>query len=245
MRRRNVTAFGNVQLSGLLTNAAMRYPAHRCNDESEGMEDNRNTGVVLGGYGLIGAACVRELRQVGFDVVGVGRSKATAWRVLRDIEWRILDLAQASVDDLKRAVGGAHVIVNAAGALQDGLKDDVAAIHESMITRLAIALHGGATRVIQISAAGVRFDSSTEFFRSKARGDALLMASELDWVLLRPTLVLAREAYGGTSLLRASAAMPFTGFDVFPDSRERQSCRCAREDRPAIAAALHRDHGAG
>jgi uncharacterized protein YbjT (DUF2867 family) len=183
------------------------------------MEDNRNTAVVLGGYGLIGAACVRALRQAGFDVVGVGRSKATAWRVLPDIEWRILDLAQASVDDLKRAVGGAHVIVNAAGALQDGLNDDVAAIHESMITRLVIALHGGATRVIQISAAGVRFDSSTEFFRSKARGDALLMASELDWVVLRPTLVLAREAYGGTSLLRASAAMPFTGFDVFPDSR--------------------------
>ncbi len=183
------------------------------------MEDNRNTAVVLGGYGLIGAACVRALRQAGFDVVGVGRSKAAAWRVLPDIEWRILDLAQASVDDLKRAVGGAHVIVNAAGALQDGLKDDVAAIHESMITRLVIALHGGATRVIQISAAGVRSNSSTEFFRSKARGDALLMASELDWVVLRPTLVLAREAYGGTSLLRASAAMPFTGFDVFPDSR--------------------------
>lgn len=177
------------------------------------------TAVVLGGYGLIGAACVRALRDAGFQVVGVGRSEWTARRVLPDIEWRILDLARATSDDLRRAVADADVVVNAAGALQDGLRDDVTAIHETMVARLVAALKGSRTRVIQISAAGVSPNSSTAFFRSKARGDKLLMASGLDHVILRPTLVLARDAYGGTALLRAGAAMPFARFDVLPDTR--------------------------
>lgn len=37
------------------------------------------TALVLGGYGLIGAACMAALTEAGFDVTGVGRSaNATA-----------------------------------------------------------------------------------------------------------------------------------------------------------------------
>lgn len=179
----------------------------------------KKTAVVLGAYGLIGAACARSLANAGFHVVGVGRSKTTAHRVLPDIEWHILDLAAAHVDDLRTIVTGADVVVNAAGALQDGLKDNVVAIHETMMRHLVAALQDAATRVIQISAAGVSEDASTEFFRSKARGDRVLMTSGLDWVVLRPTLVIAPQAYGGTALLRASAAMPLIEFAVLPASR--------------------------
>lgn len=177
------------------------------------------TACVLGGYGLIGADCVRTLRRAGFTVIGIGRSHAAARRVLPEIEWRILDLAEASVAQLQHAAAGADVVVNAAGALQDGLRDDVIAIHETMVARLVAALEGTTTRVIQVSAAGVSTTSSTEFFRSKARGDGLLMASRLDWVVLRPTLVLAREAYGGTALLRAGASVPLVGLQVLARSR--------------------------
>ena len=104
------------------------------------------TAVVLGGYGLIGAPCIRALRNAGFHVIGVGRSKTAARRTLADIEWRFSDLATASVDDLRRVTGGAHVVVNAAGALQDGLRDDVTAIHETMVARLIAALSGSNVR---------------------------------------------------------------------------------------------------
>ncbi|MGD9667651.1 MAG: SDR family oxidoreductase [Hyphomicrobiaceae bacterium] len=179
----------------------------------------RKTACVLGGYGLIGAACARALSQSGFVIIGVGRSETSARQVQADIGWRILDLAEASVEQLRHAVAGADVVVNAAGALQDGLQDNVIAIHETMVARLVAALEGTTTRVVQISAAGVSPNSSTEFFRSKARGDALLMASRLDWVVLRPSLVLAREAYGGTALLRASAAVPLVRLQVLGQSR--------------------------
>lgn len=185
---------------------------------------DRKTACVLGAYGLIGSACVRALSEAGFRVIGVGRSEAMARRIGPHIDWRILDLTQASSEELRATIAGADVVVNAAGALQDGPKDDVAGIHELMIERLVLALKGSQARIIQISAAGVSPQASTEFFRSKAKGDAVLMASGLDWIVLRPTLVLAREAYGGTALLRASAAFPVIGLLVLPQSPVQTVC---------------------
>lgn len=181
------------------------------------MSSNK-TVIVLGGYGLIGSVCMRALQADGFNVIGVGRSTRAARRMSPAITWRVLDLAKASIEDLRVVMSGADVVVNAAGALQDGLRDDCIAIHETLIEHLVAALERSPARVIQISAAGVSTASSTEFFRSKARGDALLMGSDLDWVVLRPTLVLSRDAYGGTALLRASAAMPLVALDVAPQS---------------------------
>ena len=70
------------------------------------------------------------------------------------------------------------------------------------------AMRGTSKKFIQISAAGVSEDASTEFFRSKARGDAALAATDLDFVILRPALVIGSQAYGGIALLRAAAANP-------------------------------------
>jgi uncharacterized protein YbjT (DUF2867 family) len=86
------------------------------------------------------------------------------------------------------------------------------------VATLVEALSGRKTRFIQISAAGVCETASTEFMRSKMRGDRVLMDSALDWIILRPTLVLSPHAYGGTALLRASAAFPVVGLKMLPDT---------------------------
>ncbi|WP_238363951.1 SDR family oxidoreductase [Mesobacterium pallidum] len=164
--------------------------------------------VVLGAYGLIGAACLRELEADGFDVVAVGRDAAAARRVMPDADWRIHDLASLEAAGWSALVAGADVVVNASGALQDAGRDDLSAIHDSAVQRLVAALDGSRTRLVQISAAGVTEDAPTAFFRTKARGDAAIMDSALDWVILRPTLVIGRAAYGGTALVRAAAALP-------------------------------------
>lgn len=169
--------------------------------------------VVLGGYGMIGAAAMRRLLAAGHRVTGVGRSAEAARRGPGE-DWLLFDIGAQSVEGWREALAGVDVVVNASGALQDGAKDDLTAIHETALKRLAEALSGTGTRFVQISAAGVALDASTEFFRSKARGEAALVG--LDPVILRPTLVLAREAYGGTALLRAAAAMPFLVPNVLP-----------------------------
>ncbi|PWE26849.1 oxidoreductase [Pararhodobacter marinus] len=173
---------------------------------------------VLGGYGLIGAECCRALACAGFDVTAVGRSRAAAAQSGLAVDWLYRDLVQTDAATWRADLAGADVVVNAAGALQDGPRDDLDGVHDRALAALIDALDGSATRVVQISAAGVSPDAPTEFFRSKARGDARLMASALDWVILRPTLVLAPAAYGGTALLRAQAATPLVHLQVFPDA---------------------------
>lgn len=175
------------------------------------------TAMVLGGYGLIGAACVQALISDGFKVIGVGRSIAAGRRSNSQIEWLERDISAATEAEWTADMANVDVVVNAAGALQDGMRDNLANIHEVAIARMTAALEGSPARFIQISAAGVSEAASTEFFRSKMRGDRILMSSGLDWVVLRPTLVIGPQAYGGTALLRASAAIPFVGLMVLPD----------------------------
>lgn len=174
--------------------------------------------IVLGGYGLIGLACMKALDRAGFGVTGVGRSAGSARRVAPDAEWVIRDIAGMEVADWRQLVAGAGVVVNAAGALQDGARDDLVAIHETAVERLVEAMAGSGARLVQISAAGVGPDASTHFFRTKARGDAAIRDSDLDWVILRPTLVIAPGAYGGTALLRGAAGFPWIEAEVMPEA---------------------------
>ena len=174
--------------------------------------------MVLGGYGLIGSAVMRRLQAVGHRVVGVGRLQAAAAQTPFD-EWRLFDIGMRSVADWRQNLQDIDVVVNASGALQDGARDDLVSVHETALRNLGEALAGTSKRIVQISAAGVSEDASTEFFRSKARGEAALRKSGASYVILRPTLVLAPTAYGGTALLRAGAALPLILPRVLPEAQ--------------------------
>lgn len=174
--------------------------------------------LVLGGYGLIGAYCCRALVDAGFEVVGVGRSRAAAQGSALPVTWRFLDIAAASPATWRNLLAGIDVVVNCAGALQDGPRDDLDVIHVGAVASLVEALQGSDVRFIQISAAGVSERGGTEFVRSKARGDAVLMGSGLNWVILRPTLVIGPAAFGGSAVLRAAAAFPGVFPRIHPDA---------------------------
>ncbi|OXT02417.1 oxidoreductase [Notoacmeibacter marinus] len=172
--------------------------------------------LVLGGYGLIGAACLRALRKAGFSVTGLGRDAEAAQKVAPDDDWIIRDITKLSVDDWRRLTAEMDVVVNASGALQDGARDSLQAIHITAVERLVSALNGKPVRLVHISAVGASETAGLDFFATKGRGDAAIRQSSADWVILRPALVIGPEAYGGTALLRAAAAMPLVTPHLFP-----------------------------
>ena len=107
-----------------------------------------------------------------------------------------------------RFMDAAGAIVNCAGALQSSMSDDLQAIHETMVERLCQAAQvKGIRRFIHISAMGADRDGS-EFSRSKGRGEDIVKASQLDYVILRPSVLFHDAAYGGSALLRGLAALP-------------------------------------
>ncbi len=163
--------------------------------------------LVIGGHGLIGGAVVAALLAAGHPVAGAGRGVAQAARRQPSVRWHRIDLADPAAD-WAPALAGVSAVVNCAGALQDGPADSLAGVHVAGLARLVAACEAaGVRRFIQVSAAGVA-ESPGAFGATKREGDALLARSGLDWLVLRPGLVLAPVAYGGSALLRALAAFP-------------------------------------
>jgi hypothetical protein len=75
-------------------------------------------------------------------------------------------------------------------------------------------------RVILLSAIGANLDAQSAFSRTKRDGEAALTSRDLDWVILRPSVVIGRAAYGGSALLRGLASLPI--LPVMPDTASIQ-----------------------
>ncbi|ASY63630.1 hypothetical protein SJ05684_c21890 [Sinorhizobium sojae CCBAU 05684] len=167
--------------------------------------------LILGATGFIGSAIASKLAEDGHRVTGLGRDPARAARKMPQLQWLRADLARLTRSaDWREILAGHEVVVNCAGALQDGLADDLVAAQE----RAMLALYEAARNcrlklVVQVSADTESSGRDLPFLATKRKADAALAASGLPYVILRPALVLGRNAHGGSALLRALAALPF------------------------------------
>lgn len=174
--------------------------------------------LLLGAYGFIGSEIARSLIGLGHHVIGAGRDLSYGRRILPDVQWINLDLNQMS--DASRwapLVADVDCVINASGLLQSGDGDSLVRVqHDSIVALIEACVTSGVMRLIQISAAGADAGSSSPFLATKGRADDVLAHSTLNFLILRPGLVIGRNCYGGTRLIRMAAAMPFDlyfGFD--------------------------------
>lgn len=165
--------------------------------------------LLLGATGLIGSHILARLQAEGHQVTAVARADKPA-SVPDDTRWIRLDLRQATDPAVWRpTLEGVDAVVNCAGVLQDAASDSVDAAHRDGPAALFAACEqAGVRRVIHFSAIGADRDGLSEFSRSKREGDEALASRDLDWVILRPSVVLGRAAYGGSALFRGLAALP-------------------------------------
>lgn len=171
---------------------------------------NQRTILVLGASGLIGRFVTDDLRAQGFRVVGMARSLSAAQKMSAlDLEMPILSLDAAALTRLfgEHAV---DVVVNCLGVLQDGPGSDTNAVHRDFVARLlqAIAGSGRAIRVVHISIPGTAAADRTAFATTKREAERLIAASGIPHAILRPGIVVAPSAYGGSAMLRTLAAFP-------------------------------------
>lgn len=164
--------------------------------------------MVLGAGGFIGRSIVAELTGHGHQVVAVLRPGRTADTIPSGADVVLLDLAQATTPDhWHQALRGVDMVINAAGILRGAQME---AVHVTMPAALhRAARQADVRRVILISAISARPDVPTDYADSKLRGEDALRQSGLDWTILRPSLVYGEGSYGGTSLLRGLAALPW------------------------------------
>jgi uncharacterized protein YbjT (DUF2867 family) len=169
------------------------------------MESPRKV-LVVGVTGVIGSAVAGRLMAAGVEVVGVSRS-ASRQALSRHV---VLDIADATEPAFWFDVlAGVDAVAYCAGALQEGPGDSLPAVHNTGPNALYIACERlGVRRVVHLSAVGVDRSAETSFSRSKLLGDEALMRRDLDWVILRPSVIMGPAARGSAALLRGLAALP-------------------------------------
>lgn len=164
---------------------------------------------MLGAYGFIGSGIVRHLRSSGYQVAGLGRDRRAAIRAFPTLDWTFSDLADLQQQsDWDKILDGIDIVVNCAGALQDGGRDRLDIVHQNAIAALAAACAAKDMAIVQISAIGVNEAADTPFLRTKAAGDLAVQTSGTRHWIIRPGLVIDRTCYGSTALLRMLAAIP-------------------------------------
>lgn len=148
-------------------------------------------------------------------MTGAGRDLDYGHRILPDIRWIKLDLNELGDANAWNAhLSGVDCVINASGLLQSGDGGSLKRVQHDSIVALARACEAsGVKRFIQISAAGADADSPNAFMATKGRADAELAQSGLDFLILRPGLVVGRNSYGGIELIRMAAAVPAIAID--------------------------------
>lgn len=166
--------------------------------------------LLIGAYGYVGSAIAQELTLRRHQVTGLGRDCAYGQRILPELTWISVDLARViGAEDWGPLLDGQDIVINASGLLQSGEGGTVEVVQFDAIRALSQACEAANIKqLVQISAAGAHTSANSDFMTSKARADTVIQKSVVPSLIIRPGLIIGRNSYGGTDLIRIAAAAP-------------------------------------
>lgn len=204
--------------------------------------------LLTGANGFLGRYLLACLLSAGHHVVPAVRRLAETDKLLPAPVSIAVDFNRdIRPEDWLARLAGIDAVINCAGILQGRPGQSIEAIHAAAPAALfAACREAGVKRVIQISAISAEAGAGTAYAATKREADAFLASTDLDWVVLRPSLVYAEGADGGTALFRALAALPFAipliggGAQAFRPIHIDDLCATVLRilDRPEIARAV-------
>lgn len=149
--------------------------------------------VLLGGSGFFGAHVAQELLARGARLRIVSRHPEQAWKLkplanLGQMQFVRADLTQTA--RLPQLVAGADAVVNLVGAFAGNLD----LLHVRAPGALAAAAQaGGVQAFVHVSANGADAHSPVDYARTKAEGEAAVLAAFPTATILRPSVIFAPD----------------------------------------------------
>jgi uncharacterized protein YbjT (DUF2867 family) len=156
-----------------------------------------STVLVTGASGFVGSHAVPALLGVGHDVVALARSQAAGDRILRRLpagDRSRVDVRRGDVTEpasLPAALDGVDAVLHLVAIPRDfsGGADLRLVNTEGTRNVVAAARRAGVRRFIHQGALGVVDDPNLHYASSKARGARLVSDSDLEWTILKPSLL--------------------------------------------------------
>jgi NADH dehydrogenase len=150
---------------------------------------------VLGGSGFVGSSIVTKLDQDGYAVTVLTRRRESAKHLFLLPNVTVVECNVMDDQALKAALSGADAVVNLIGILHQSGRTSFDAMHHQLPSRLAkICEATGIKRLIQMSSLQADRNASSEYLRSKAAGEAALLAfaQKLNITIFRPSIIFGR-----------------------------------------------------
>lgn len=135
---------------------------------------------VTGATGFVGQALLDRALEAGLTVKALARRAQPP----RDgVEWISGDLDSA--DALRQLVRGAEAVIHVAGVVNDAAQFESGNVLGTLNV-IEAAKAEGVQRFIHVSSLSAREPDLSAYGASKARAEKLVMASGLDWTIVRP-----------------------------------------------------------
>ena len=168
---------------------------------------------VFGGSGFIGRHVVRALARAGWRVRVAVRRPDLAGHLQPLGAVGQIHAVQANLryrDSVERAVHGADAVVNLVGILNESGRQKFSAVQAQGARFIAEACaKAGITKLVQLSAIGADAHSASDYARSKAAGEAAMLACVPSAIILRPSLVFGPEDGFFNRFASLARLMPF------------------------------------
>lgn len=152
---------------------------------------------IYGGSGFVGRYIARQMAQAGWRVrVAVRRPNEALFVKTYGVVGQVEPVLCNIRDDasVRRAMQGANAVVNCVGTFDARGKNNFDAVQTEGAGRIArIAADEGAARLVHISAIGADAESDSAYSRSKAEGEAAVLAAFPTAVILRPSVIFGIE----------------------------------------------------
>ena len=197
--------------------------------------------LITGATGFIGHALVETLGCEGHDLILVSRSRPQAGV---KHEWRCMDFASVhSANDWRELVKDIDLVINAVGIFSQTSRQRFVDLHDKAPRALFKAAHkAGVKRIIQISALGTDERATSAYHLSKKCADDALARLDMEWVILRPSLIIGKEGVSWR-FFQALAALPFV--PVIGDGQQVLQPVTIEDVSKAVLAAMKRDEPIG
>ena len=159
--------------------------------------DNTRLITVFGGTGFVGRHVVRALAADGWRIRVASRHPELAFFLQPLGKAGQIAAVQANMrypDSLAAALRGAQAAVNLTGILAPKGQQTFDGVHRFGAGALADAVKAaGISTLVHVSAIGADVHSASAYARSKAEGEAAVLASVPDAIIGRPSLVFGPE----------------------------------------------------
>jgi uncharacterized protein YbjT (DUF2867 family) len=161
--------------------------------------------LLCGANGFIGRHLERALSAAGHRVVKGVRTPRSCADVVVDY------VRDATPEAWLPRLADIDAVINAVGILDEEGQSTFNALHrDAPIALFNACLEEGVNHVVQISALGGTEEVLTPYMRSKREADAHLMSLPLNWLIVRPSLIVGADGES-SKVFRTLSSLPVVG----------------------------------